>query len=174
MRPFLIALLLGWAALCAFLVTGFPVGMDLAAHGAQMQTMVELLRGNADVARYYELHFPIGYAFPFWLMLPVTWLTNGAVAVKVALWLTLMLFPLSHLALLRAFHRSPWAVLWGLPFAFNISYWFGLLSGLFAQSFAFFALAAPNPRPRHRWTAPPSASPGERGAGSSSPTSPPP
>jgi hypothetical protein len=57
------------------------------------------------------------------------------------MWLTLQLFPLSHLALLRAFRRPDWLVLLGLPLAFNFSYWYGLLSGLFAQPLMFFTIA---------------------------------
>jgi hypothetical protein len=107
-----------------------------------METIAKLLRNDSVVSAAYELHFPVGYGLPFWLFLPITFATNGAVAVRVALWCTLMLFPLAQLALGRAFRRPDWFVLLSLPLAFNISYWYGLLSGLFAQPFVLFATAA--------------------------------
>ena len=138
----LAAVLSGWAVFTAWCVSGFPPPVDLAAHGAQLQTLVALLRGDRAVTAVYEIHFPLGYGLVYWLFLPLAFLTNGAIAAKAALWLTLQLFPLSQLVLLRAFRRPDWLVLVGLPLAFNFSYWYGLLSGLFAQPLMFFALAA--------------------------------
>lgn len=135
-------MLLGWAAFTGWCVWGFPPCVDLPAHGAQLETLKNLLRGEPHVSAAYEVRFPIGYGLPFWLFLPVAFLSSGATAVRVALWVALQLFPLSHLALLRAFRRPDWCVVLGLPLAFNISYWYGLLPGLFAQPLVFFAIAA--------------------------------
>ncbi|MGQ0503878.1 MAG: hypothetical protein ACT4TC_01010 [Myxococcaceae bacterium] len=135
------ALFVAYAGFCLFCVWGFPPPVDLPAHGAELQTLVDLLRGQSDVAQVYRLEFPIGYGLATWLAIPLAFLTNGAFAIRAALWMTLLLYPLSIVALLRGFGRSPWMVLLGLPLAFNISYWYGLLSGLFAQPLLFFALA---------------------------------
>ena len=140
-RLFLPAVFVSWAFFTAWCVWGFPPPVDLAAHGAQLQTLVSLLRADPAVSQVYELHVPLGYGLVYWLFLPLAWLTNGAVAAKAALWVTLQLFPLSQLAVLRAFRRPDWVVLLVLPLAFNFSYWYGLLSGFFAQPLMFFAIA---------------------------------
>jgi len=140
-RLFLPAVLFSWAVFTAWCVWGFPPPVDLPAHGAQLQTLVNLLRGDPGVSQTYEIHVPIGYGLVYWLFLPLAFATNGAVAVRVALWVALQLFPLSQLALLRTFKRPDWLLLLGLPLAFNFSYWYGLLSGLFAQPLAFFTIA---------------------------------
>jgi hypothetical protein len=130
-----------WGVFAAWCVEGFPPCVDLAAHGAQLETLSLYLRGDPAVRQVYGVHFPWGYGLIYWLLLPLAWVSNGAVAVRAGLWLSLLLFPLSHLALARAWKRSDAVVLLGLPLAFNLSYWYGLLSGLFAQSLAFFTLA---------------------------------
>ncbi len=140
-RLFLPTVFLGWGIFTAWCVWGFPPPVDLPAHGAQLQTLVALVRGDPAVSQVYEIRVPIGYGLVFWLFLPLAQLTSGALAVKVAMWVTLQLFPWSQLALLRAFRRPDWVVLLGLPLAFNFSYWYGLLSGLFAQPLMFFAVA---------------------------------
>jgi hypothetical protein len=116
--------------------------VDLPAHGAQLETLANLLRGDPEVRKVFEIHLPLGYGLPFWLFLPVALVSNGAVAIRVALWVSLQLFPLALLALLRAFRRPDWLLLLGLPLAFNFSYWYGLLPGLFAQPLALLTLAA--------------------------------
>jgi len=125
-------------------VAGFPPSVDLPAHGAQLQTMVEILRGAADVREVYRLRFPLGYGLPYWLFLPLAWMTSGGVAIRAALWASLVAFPVGVAALLRALGRpaAPGVVLLSLPLAFNLSYWYGLVSGLFAQPLALLGLAA--------------------------------
>jgi len=140
-RWLLPAFLVLWAAFAAFCASGFPPAVDLAAHGAQEETLVSWLRGEDAVRAVYGVHLPWGYGLPYALFLPLAFATNGAVAVRCALWVALMLFPLSLLALTRALKRSEGVILLGLPFAFNFSYWYGLLSGLFAQPLALFTLA---------------------------------
>lgn len=141
-RFFVPALFLLWAAFTAWCVWGFPPPVDLAAHGAQMETLANLIRGDPSVRNFYEIHVPSGYGLVFWLFLPIAFAWNGAVAARLALWVALQLFPLSQLALLRTFRRPDWLLLLGLPFAFNFSYWYGLLSGVFALPLAFLTLAA--------------------------------
>ncbi|MBI3182502.1 MAG: hypothetical protein HYZ28_10185 [Myxococcales bacterium] len=141
-KHWLRAALGAWAAFTAWCVAGFPPPVDLPAHGAQLETLKNLLSGDPGVSAVYEVRFPLGYGLTYWLFLPLAFATNGAFAVRTALWVTLQLFPLSQLALLRAFRRPDWYLLLGLPLAFNLSYWYGLLPGLFAQPFVFFALAA--------------------------------
>lgn len=131
-----------WGAFAAFCTWGFAPAVDLAAHGAQLETLANLVRGDPALSQLYEVKFPLGYGLVYWLFLPVALVTSGATAVRLALWLTLMLFPVSTLALARTFKRPDWIVLLGLPLAFNLSYWYGLLSGVFAQPLAFLTLAA--------------------------------
>jgi hypothetical protein len=140
-RWFVPAVWVAWAVFTAWLVWGFPPPVDLPGHAAQLETLANLVRGDAEIGRYYEIRFPLGYGLDYWLFLPVALLRNGAFAARLDLWVTLQLFLLGELALLRAFRRSDFALLWGLPLAFNISYWYGLLPGLLAQPLAFFAVA---------------------------------
>jgi hypothetical protein len=140
-RWFVPAVWAAWAVFTAWLVWGFPPPVDLPGHAAQLETLANLVRGDPEVARYYEIRFPLGYGLDYWLFLPLALLRNGAFAARIDLWVILQLFLLGELALLRAFKRSDLALLWGLPLAFNISYWYGLLPGLLAQPLAFFAVA---------------------------------
>lgn len=137
----IVVLLVAWGAFAAWCVSGIPPSVDLPAHAAQMQTLAELVRGNPEVATWYEAHFPLGYGFPIWLFLPVSLLTNGAFAARLATWTGLMLFPLAHLSLARTLRRPEWTVVLGLPLAFNISYWYGFLPSFFALPLALLALA---------------------------------
>src|SRR5262249_44391095 len=134
--------LLLWAGFTAWCVCGFPPAVDLPADGAQIETLKNLLRGDPEVKRYFQIQYVIGYGLPFSVFLPIAFIFNGAVAARVGVRVGLQLFPLSQLALLRAFRRSDWALLFGLPLAFNFSYWYGLMPGLFAQPLAFFSVAA--------------------------------
>ncbi|MFL5354869.1 hypothetical protein [Archangium sp.] len=136
-----IALLVAWGSFAAWCVSGIPPSVDLPAHAAQMQTLAALVRGDAAVSAFYEAHLPLGYGLPIWLFLPVTLLTNGAFAARLAAWTGLMLFPLSHLALARVLRRPEWTVVFGLPLAFNISYWYGFLPSFFSLPLALFSLA---------------------------------
>jgi hypothetical protein len=130
-----------WGAFAAWCVHGFPPAVDLPAHAAQMQTLAELVRGTPDVSRVYEADFPVGYGVPVWLFLPLTLLTNGAVAARAAVWTALVLFPLGYLALARALGRSGWTVVLALPLAFHVSYWYGFLPSFFAVPFVLLGLA---------------------------------
>jgi hypothetical protein len=145
---------LAWASFAAWCVAGFPPCVDLPAHGAQLESLANLLRGDALVAQFYEVKVPLGYGLTYWLFLPLALVTNGGVAIRAALWVTLLLYPLSAWALMRAFRRPDWYVALSLPLAFNISYWYGLLPGLFAQPMIFFAVAAyarALEQPRAKW-----------------------
>ena len=141
MRAVSVAVACAWVALCVFCVIGFGPTVDAPAHGAELQTLVELLKGQSDVAAHYRITFPLGYGLWAWLCLPLAWVTSGAFAVRAMLLVTLLLYPVSLMALLKAWGRSPYMVLLGLTLAFNVSYWYGLVSGLFAQPLLFFTLA---------------------------------
>jgi len=140
-RWFLPAVLAAWALFTAWLLWGFPPPVDLPAHAAQLETLANLVRGDPQIAKYSEIRFPWGYGLDYWVFLPLAMLTNGAVAARVDLWVTLQLFVLGELALLRAFKRSDFALLLGLPLAFNLSYWYGYVPGLLAQALALCSLA---------------------------------
>ena len=151
MKP---AVALSWAAFTAWCVAGFAPCVDLPAHAAQMETLAQLVRGNASVAELYRVTFPIGYGLDYWLFLPLALLTNGATALRASLWLALQLYPLSALVLMRTFKRPDWYVLLSLPLAFNISYWYGLVPGLLAQPLVYFSVALfakALDDPRRRW-----------------------
>ncbi|MCY1075282.1 hypothetical protein [Archangium lansingense] len=136
-----VILLVAWGCFAAWCMNGIPPSVDLPAHAAQMQTLAELVRGNPQVSALYEAHIPLGYGLPIWLFLPVTLLTNGAFAARLAAWTGLMLFPLSHLAFARVLRRPSWTVVFGFPLAFNISYWFGFLPSFFSLPLALLSLA---------------------------------
>jgi len=131
----------GWALATALLLQGFPPPIDLAAHGGQLQTFAALLQGNAELGEAYELHGISGYGLLTWLFVPVAIISTGALAIKVALWVTLQLYLLAVWQLSRAFGRSEVALLWALPLAFNLSYWYGFVPSLFAQVLMLLALA---------------------------------
>lgn len=123
--------LLSWIAFCAWCVHGFPPTVDLPAHAAQIQTLVDILRGTPDVTTHYSAHFPIGYGVTTWLMVPVAWLSNGATAARLAVFGTLVFFPLALAWLARALGRSPVVALFSAPLIFCLSYWFGFLPNFF-------------------------------------------
>lgn len=127
-------LFLGWAAFCAFLVAGVPPPVDLAGHGAQMQTLLSLLRGDARVGEFYRAQFSVGYGVELWAFLPLAWLFDGAVAAKVALFCALQLQVLAAWLLLRRLGQPAWLLLLAMPLCFNMSYWYGLLPALFSQA----------------------------------------
>lgn len=138
------ALLIAWGTLGLFCVHGFPPCVDLPADGAQVESLANLLRHDPAVSAVYALKVPLGYGLVFWLALPLAFLWNGAVAVRAALWATMMLWPLSMDALARSFGRSRWVVLLSLPLWFSMSYWYGYLPMLSAETLMFFALAQAN------------------------------
>ena len=131
-----------WVGFAAWCAHGFPPSVDLAAHGAELEVLKRLLQGDPTVQAVYTWHFTIGYGLPTWLFLPVAWLFDGATAARAALFGALALFPPAVAAVLRAGGRPLWPALLAAPFAFNLSYWYGLLPGLWAQPLALFAFAA--------------------------------
>jgi hypothetical protein len=134
--------LVAWGLFVAWCVSRFPPCVDLPAHGAQIETLANLLRGDPSVRAYYAVHFPLGYGLVLWLALPFAFIWNGAVAARIALWISLFLWPVSIDVLARSFSRSHWAALLSLPIAFHLSYWYGFLPMLFAEPLVFFSLAA--------------------------------
>lgn len=130
-----------WALFSLWCVRGFAPALDLPAHAAQMQTLADIVRGRADVVAHYRATFPIGYGGTSWLFLPVTLLSSGALAARLALWVALVLFPLGHAALARATGRSAWVAALGAPLAFGISYWFGFLPTVFALPWVLWTWA---------------------------------
>ena len=131
-----------WCVFCGWCVSGYPPGVDLPAHGAQLQTLVEWVKGNAPIRENFEVIPSLGYGLVFWVFLPMAYLTNGAVAVRVALWMILSIFPGSVLSLSRAWGRPDWTVALSLPLAFGMPYWYGYLPALFAQPIMLFAVSA--------------------------------
>lgn len=150
------ALATAWMAFTAWCVAGYPPAVDLPVHGAQMQTLAALLRGDPAMAAVYRATFHLGYGFGEWLLLPVALLWNGAVAARVGAWIGLQLFPLGAWAFLRAWKRSDWLALSALPLAFNATYYYGFLSFNLGLGIALLALAQLSralremPGPMHR------------------------
>lgn len=129
-----------WAAFCAACVSGFPPCVDLPAHGAQLQTLAEVLRGG-PAAAWYAPGFSVGYGLTTWLFLPAAWLVNGAFAAKLAAWTALVMIPVSVAVLARALDR-PWTLgVLAAPMGFCLSYWYGFLPTLFAVPFVLFGWA---------------------------------
>ncbi|MBL9037192.1 MAG: hypothetical protein JNG84_01635, partial [Archangium sp.] len=132
----------GWGALCAWCVGGFPPCVDLPAHGAQLQTLAGLVRGDDAVSALYEVRPSIGYGLPYWLFLPAALGVDGAFAARVAMGLALFLTVVSVASLLRALGRPVWAAVLAAPTAFGFTYWYGLVPAFFAQPMLLFACAA--------------------------------
>ncbi len=125
-----------WCIICGVcLIT--PPGIDLPAHGAQMQTLAELIRGG-PAAAYFEAHLSVGYGLTTWLFLPVTLLFNGAVAAKLACWLAMVATPVA-IALLARQLGQRWEIgIFAAPMSFSVSYWYGFLPSLFAVPLVIF------------------------------------
>ena len=130
-----------WMAFTAWCVAGYPPAVDLPVHGAQMQTLASVIRGDPWLTAVYRAEFHLGYGFGEWLLLPVALLCNGAVAARVGAWVGLQLFPLGALAFVRAWDRSNWIALGALPLAFNATYYYGFLSFNLGLGIALLSLA---------------------------------
>ena len=130
-----------WMAFTAWCVAGYPPSVDLPVHGAQMQTLVALLRGERGVSSVFQPEFRFGYGFGEWLLLPVAWALNGAAAARLGAWLGLQIFGVGAWAFLRAWGRPGWLVLAALPLAFNATYYYGFLSFNLGLGVALASLA---------------------------------
>jgi hypothetical protein len=135
-------ILAGWTLLAAFLSVGMPPVVDLSAQAAQLETLAGLVRGDALVSQVFEVRWTFGYGLVHWLFLPVALLSNGAVAARFAWFVSLELYAVGSLLLLRRLGRSDLTLLLALPFAFGVSYWYGFLSELLARDLALLTLAA--------------------------------
>lgn len=131
----------GWAAFTAWCLSGVPPPVDLPGHGAQLETLAALVRGDALVGAYFQPVFSVGYGLPHWLFLPLALAVDGAFAARAALWVALQLHFAAALVLARTFAAPRWVLVPALPLAFSMSYWYGLLPGVFAQPLILFALA---------------------------------
>jgi hypothetical protein len=63
-RRLTIALYGGWAAFTAWCLWGVPPPVDLAGHGAQLQTLAALVRGDAEVGAWFRPVFSVGSGLP--------------------------------------------------------------------------------------------------------------
>jgi hypothetical protein len=134
--------LVAWALLCLFCVQGTPPGVDLPAHAAQIQTLAGLLRGDRELTAVFVARPVPGYGLVTWLMAPVAMLLDGAVAARLALFLSIAgLLPALALLLNRA-RRPEHLCFFAAPFAFSFAYWYGFLPELFARTLAVLAAAA--------------------------------
>jgi hypothetical protein len=135
-------LLCGWTALAAYCSVGMPPAVDLPAHAAQLETLARLVRGDAEVSSVFTLHFVPGYGLVHWLFLPVALAVHGAFAAQLAWFVSLELFAVGMLLLLRLLGRPAWTLLLALPLAFGFSYWYGFLPELFGRGLALLTVAA--------------------------------
>ena len=134
--------LTAWVLLCLFCSQGTPPGVDLPAHAAQIRTLAGLLRGEPELAARFSAHLVPGYGLVTWMMAPVAMLFDGAVAVRLALFVSMAgLLPALALLLNRA--RLPESLCFlAAPFGFSFAYWYGFLPELFARTLAVLAAAA--------------------------------
>ena len=135
-------ILAGWTLLAAFLSVGMPPAVDLPVQAAQLETLAGLVRGEPLVAQVFEVRWTAGYGLVHWLFLPVALLANGAVAARLAWFVTLELYAVASVLLLRRLGRSEVSLLLVLPFAFGVSYWYGFLAELLARDLALLTFAA--------------------------------
>jgi hypothetical protein len=135
-----VALALVWSAFCAWCVSGTPPCIDLAAHGAQMQVLGDVLRqGPANAV--FEAHLSPGYGLTTWLFVPVALLADGAVAVKSAAWLALTTFPMTVGLLAHRLGRPPELAVLAAPLGFSASYWYGFVPTFVAGPLVLLAWA---------------------------------
>lgn len=135
-------ILAGWTVLAVFLSVGMPPAVDLPVQAAQLETLAGLVRGEPLVAQVFEVRWTAGYGLVHWLFLPVALLANGAVAARLAWFVSLELYAVACLLLLRRLGRPAVSLLLVLPFAFGVSYWYGFLAELLARDLALLTLAA--------------------------------
>jgi len=136
------------------LVWIFPVfpTQDGPAHLENARLLVELLRGNADVARF----FSFDRFSPNWVshlvLAPLLFVAPAAVAEKIVLTIATVLVPLGFRKALRALGGPPALALLALPFAHSFLLTMGFLNFCAAVGAALFVVA--------RWSRPNSSTVG--------------
>jgi hypothetical protein len=95
------------------------------------------------ISDFYDLRVRLVPYFLFYSTIHVLmYVVPIEVANKLFLSAYLILFPLSILAVARAFRRSPWLAIGAFPLAFNQNWIYGFSSYLMGTVFMYFALAA--------------------------------
>ncbi len=143
-RIFQVLLLLALAAnIAPLLVTEFLPFSDLPGHLGVVGANLHAHRPAAHIARFYSLNPHFGpNSLEFGLLLVLGKVMSLTSAARILVGLSVTLLPLSFLALLSAFRRSPWLVFLSLPFAYPRILWYGFLGASLGISLMFLTLAA--------------------------------
>lgn len=129
------------AATIPLLVTGMLPMADLPEHMAQIAIWKHF---RDDCHHFYEV-FDVSLATPY-LLGSVTTAALAAVmsvsaAVKLTVWISILLMPLSLRALLRRGGGDPWLSLLGFPLAYGYAFYWGFLNFSLAIPIGIFSLA---------------------------------
>ncbi len=129
------------AATVPLLMTGMLPMADLPEHMAQIAIWKHF---GDDCHRFPEI-FRISLATPYLLGSAVTAALAAVMsvssAVKLTVWLSIMLLPLSMRTLLRAGTGDPWLSLLGFPLAYGYAFYWGFLNFSLAIPIGVFYLA---------------------------------
>lgn len=137
-----------WIALTCFAL--YPVWHQRLLPMLDTPNHLALARGWHDfhdpasrIAEFYELRVRVVPYYLFYGSIHLLmYVFSVETANKIFLSAYLILFPLSVLAMARAFGRNPWLALFAFPLAFSQNWIYGFASYLMSVTFAFFAIAA--------------------------------
>jgi hypothetical protein len=126
--------------------------VDLPQHAAQIVTWQRLDAGVADVARRFELNFRTPYLLAYPVARVLAPLFGAVVALKLVVWLAVVLNLVVTELLARRLGHEPWLGLLGLVTAMGLCFYFGFVSFMLAMPLAVGALIlalehASRPRP---------------------------
>jgi hypothetical protein len=129
------------AATAPLFMTGVLPMADLPEHMAQIAIWKHL----GDACHQFRDTFRVSLATPYLLGTVVTaalsTLMSVSAAIKVTVWLSVMLLPLSTRALLLRGGGDPWLALLGFPLAYGYAFYWGFLNFSLAIPIGVFYLA---------------------------------
>jgi len=126
------------AATLPFLVTGSLPMADLPEHLAQVAIWKHYRTPCHDFASLYELHYATPYLLGYVVVRILATVVSVTTAAKVAVWLAIVLLPLSLRRLLLRAGASAWPSLLGFALAFGYSFYWGFLNFLLALPIALW------------------------------------
>jgi hypothetical protein len=122
------------AATLPLLVTGILPAADLPEHMAQVALWKHLGDPCQRLSESFALNLATPYLLGYFLMRAFALVTTVSIAAKLAVWLSIVLMPLSIRELLRRTAAEPWLSLAGFLLAYGYAFYWGFLN---------FALAIP-------------------------------
>jgi hypothetical protein len=129
------------ALLAAFLWCRDLPMVDLPQHAAQIATWQRWDAGVPEVVERFELNFRTPYLLAYPLARALAPLVGVVVALKLVVWLSVVLNLWATEALARRRGHDPWIGLFGLVTAMGLCFYFGFISFMLAVPLAVLALA---------------------------------